>query len=375
MTAAEGHPAPPAVGPLRFHWSISSVTDPTRRSRQHDTLAGIPDFAAHVDFCGLAAAAGIDSVLLAVGLGRPEPFTWAAALAAATERVRFMCAIRPGLIAPAFFVQQVNTAAALTGGRICLNAVVGHSPENRAFGDVLDHDVRYARADEFWRVCHQLWSSDEPVTFRGSFYTLENLRMRTRFAGAEGRSHPEIYFGGNSPQAEQAAANYGSCLLQLPRTPDAMVPSACLLAPHGVDLGMHVSLMLRPTHAEAVTAAGDLVAGLSERSRAVHRGFRGDSDSIAYQTVYALGEASSTWVTPHLWSGAVPYLGAPAIAFVGGPTEITDAIWAYRTAGVAQFMFAGWPDHETLELFAAEVVPALRRREAAEAAAAAGQAG
>ena len=61
-----------------------------------------------------------------------------------------------------------------------------------------------------------------------------------------------------------------------------------------------------------------------------------------------------------------PYLGAPAVAIVGSPQEVADALWAYRDAGVTQFLFMGWPDMTEMSNFHNEVLPRVRTREAAE---------
>ena len=44
----------------------------------------------------------------------------------------------------------------LTGGRVSLNIVAGHSPdEQRYYGDFLTHDERYERTDEFLTICRR----------------------------------------------------------------------------------------------------------------------------------------------------------------------------------------------------------------------------
>ena len=68
-------------------------------------------------------------------------------------------------------------------------------------------------------------------------------------------------------------------------------------------------------------------------------------------------------MTDVLWAGAVPYLGAPAIALVGSPEEITAAIMEYRRIGVSQFLFLGWPDLEEMTFFGREILPLIRRAE------------
>jgi alkanesulfonate monooxygenase len=353
-------PAPP----VRYHWSLSSVDDPLRRSRAYDSLSGVPDLAQHIAFSRLAERCGIDSLLVAIGSGRPEPYSWATALGRATERIRFLCAVRSGLSTPAYFVQQVNTVSALIGGRICLNVVTGHSRENRIYGDFLEHGERYDRNDEFWTVCHALWRRDGPVTFTGKYYQVEAARLNTPFVCPD-RDRPEIFFAGSSARAVTQAAVHADCLFQLAKPPADIAPVAAALAPSGVEVGMQVSMMARPTREEAVRAAVEMVAGLGESSRRVHRELRRGSDSDAYTSVYALADDESYWATPYLWTGAVPVLGAPAGALVGGPAEIADAICQYRGVGVSNFMFVGWPDFETLEFFAQEIMPIVRSREAA----------
>jgi alkanesulfonate monooxygenase len=59
----------------------------------------------------------------------------------------------------------------------------------------------------------------------------------------------------------------------------------------------------------------------------------------------------------------VPYLGAPAIALVGGPEEIATALLEYKAMGITQFLFLGWPDEEELRFFGREILPLVRERE------------
>ena len=66
-----------------------------------------------------------------------------------------------GLIQPAPFVQQINTLSGLIGGRVALNIVAGSSTaEQRGYGDFLEHDDRYARAEEFLHVCKSFWGGE-----------------------------------------------------------------------------------------------------------------------------------------------------------------------------------------------------------------------
>ncbi|QEH38550.1 Alkanesulfonate monooxygenase [Aquisphaera giovannonii] len=349
---------------LRFHWSMSSAGDPYRGALPRASQSGVPDLARLAEFCRTAEACGIESVLTAFGFHRPDPIVLATALAARTDRVSFMVAVRSGVCSPTSFVQQVNTVAAVTGGRICLNVVVGHTPEEqRGYGDFLSHDERYARTDEFLTICRALWESREPVTYEGSYYRVENARLNTPFAPG-GRGGPEIYLGGNSPQAAALAARHASCLIRLPDTPARMRPEVEALREGGTEVALLVSLLVRPTAEEAIEAAGEMVGSLGSRPKQTHRAFRQRSDSVAFTSMLGRAEeADSPWLTPTLWTGAVPYLGAPAVALVGSPEDVASAILEYRSIGVTQFLFMGWPDVEEMTRFARDVAPIVRERE------------
>lgn len=354
--------------PLRFHWSMSSAGETHRGALARSAQTGRPDLEALVRFCRHAEACSVESVLTAFGFHRADPIVLATALGMRTERAKFLVAVRSGVCSPTAFVQQVNSVASVTGGRICLNVVAGHTPEEqRGYGDFLPHDERYARADEFLTVCRALWDSREPVSFRGDYYRVEDARLNLAF-GAEGRTAPEIYVGGNSPQAAELAVKHGDCLLRLPDAPAAMRPSVEAVTSRGTEVGLLVSLVIRDTRAEAVAAAEAMVERLGDRPRQTHRAFRERSDSVAFTSMIGLAEsAEDPWLSPYLWTGAVPLLGAPAVALVGSPEDIAEALREYREIGVTQFLFMGWPDLDEMTRFARDVLPLVRAEERAGA--------
>ena len=88
--------------------------------------------------------------------------------------------------------------------------------------------------------------------------------------------------------------------------------------------------------------------------------------TLAFRSTYRLADSAPEWLTPYLWTGAVSVLGAPAIALVGAYEEIADALFAYREAGVTQFLFMGWPDDDAMSAFGQEILPIVRLRERRE---------
>ena len=92
-----------------------------------------------------------------------------------------------------------------------------------------------------------------------------------------------------------------------------------------------------------------------------------NSVSEAFNSVLELGQREADWLSPNLWVGAVPYLGAPSIALVGSYVEVANIILEYKEIGVSQFLFMGWPDMEEMTYFSNGVLPKVRQGEAAHA--------
>jgi alkanesulfonate monooxygenase len=348
------------VGGLRFHWSLSSVGETMRRTQAQDAMSGAPDLGTHVAFCREAEGCGIESLLMAFGFTRPDPFSWSAALGTQTEHINFLIAIRSGISSPTYFVQQVNTLSVITGGRVFINIVAGRAPgEHRYYGDFLTHDQRYERTDEFWQVCHALWRDDKPVDFAGTHYRVEGARVNTPFASELGR--PEIYLGGSSQQASDLAIRHADCLLTFPDTPARLAQRIRPVLASGTQVGLMVSMIAGSTRDDALAQARALVESAGERARQVHDEVRSRLDSVGFASVYDMADRN-VWPALYLWTGAVPYLGAPSIALVGSADEIAGAIGEYREVGVTQFLFTGHPDLEQMRFFGTEILPRLREQ-------------
>lgn len=351
--------------PLRFHWSLSQAGDKFRRAQARESQTALLSLDEQLKVCRRAEECGIDSMLMAIGFNRPDPALLSVALGLKTEKIKFMVACRSGLLSPTLFVQQVNTASMLINGRICVNMVCGHTPyELNYYGDFLSHDERYERTGEFLTICRGFWGLDEAVNFTGKYYCVKDARINIPFVSDERRA-PEIFLGGNSPQAAALAVEHASCLWRFADTPEKLRPHIEPVLQAGVEVGLLVSLIARPTREEAVRAASSLIEKFGEETRQVHRNFAAKSDSVGFRATYALAseDEASNWLTPYLWAGAVPFLGAPAIALVGSFEEVAEAIWGYQQLGASQFLFMGWPDVDEIAHFGGGVLPLIRSRE------------
>src|SRR6201991_1913687 len=90
------------------------------------------------------------------GVDAPSLDAWstAAALAAVTERLEIMVAVRPTFHAPALLAKQAANIDRISGGRLALNVVSSWwSDEARRYGVKFDqHDDRYARTSEWLEI-------------------------------------------------------------------------------------------------------------------------------------------------------------------------------------------------------------------------------
>lgn len=365
-----------APKPLRFHWSVpgSAGGKGIRGATARADTSALPDVGSHVTFARSAEAAGMDSVLVPIGYYRADPVTMATVMGTETSAVKYMLASRSGLISPTYFVQQVNTLSVLTNGRVSINSVAGHTPEEmRFFGDSLPHDERYRRTEEFWAVCHALWDAPltggEPVNFDGAYYRLRDAQVTVPFRSDE-RTRPEIYLGGNSSEAQRVAIAQADCHLRFADAPERLAPGVAETLRGGIECGLMLSVIVRPTRDEARQAARDLIAAAGEQARDVQRRFRARTDAVGYTSAHEMADREAGengdegWIGPHLWIGAVPYLGPTAISLVGAPEDIADGLFEFSRIGVSQFVFQGRPDLETMIAFGRDVLPIVRAREA-----------
>ena len=350
---------------LRFHWSLSQAGDPWRKTQALRRQSGLLDLEEQIELCRVAERNGIETMLMAFSYTRPDPLILATAIGKATEKIAFLVACRSGVFSPTFFAQQVNTVSALTGGRIAINIVAGHSPKELAYyGDFLDHDERYGRTEEFLDVCSSLWRGEGPVDYDGQYYRIVGGRLKTPFVSPRG-SAPEIFLGGNSRSAEELAIRHADCLFRYPESPEPLRPKARRLVERGTAVGLRVAVLARSSREEALRAAKELQGIAAERAGESRRTFVRQTDSVAFRSTLDLAE-SADWPSPYLWTGVVPYLGEACL--VGSAEDVATALVEYRDVGVSHFLLSGWPDRRELEFFGAEILPRVRRLEGAAGA-------
>jgi alkanesulfonate monooxygenase len=354
---------------LRFHWmlpkggevAMKTVQETSRVLTTESTSpAALPDMEGWIQFAHRAEESGIESVLLSFSRHEPDTILIACAVGQATTKLKFIVAYRLGLMQSTTFVQQVNTLAGLIGGRVALNVVAGSSTEEQhGYGDFLEHDERYARAEEFLGICHAFWRNEGEVDFEGKHCRVARGKLHTPFLAPD-RTSPEIYVSGHSEQAQRLALTRGSSWLRLVDTPEKLRPLVSRFREQGVEVSLRLCVICRSTHEEAVRAAGAILPDeeISKRERAILT--KSDSQTLKH----ALAAADDVgWLDRNLWAGLVPYYGSSAMTLLGSPEELAERFLEYKRIGVTQFVLAGWPKLDEMLIFGREVLPLVRKAE------------
>lgn len=322
--------------------------------------AALPDMEGWARFGRLAEKAGIESVLLSFSRYEPDTMFVACAVGQVTRKLKFIVAYRTGLMQPTIFVQQINTLSGLIEGRLALNVVAGSSTqEQRGYGDFLEHDERYARADEFLKICRAFWDGDHDVSFEGRYCRVEGGDLLTPFIAPD-RTAPEIYVSGHSDQAKQLAVSRGSSWLRLIDTPENLRAQVAEFRAKGIEVSLRLCLICRPTREEAIAAANALKP--DKQIEQEERGILSRSDSQTLKGALATADEVG-WMSKSLYAGLVPYYGSSAITLLGSPAEIAASFLEYKRIGVTQFIISGWPKLEEMVIFGRDVLPLVRRAE------------
>ena len=208
---------------MKFHWFLPTNGGDGRQvlSGGHGVGAGPMGRPASVDYLGQVARSaehlGFEAALTPTGAWCEDAWLSTAMLSSVSERLKFLVAFRPGLTSATLSAQMAATFQNMSRGRLLLNVVTGgESHEQRAYGDFLDKDARYARCGEFLHVVRRLWAG-ETVDFEGEHIHVEGARLQQLPDPV-----PAIYFGGSSPAAGEVAAEHADVYLTWREPPAAV---------------------------------------------------------------------------------------------------------------------------------------------------------
>src|SRR3984957_11332838 len=163
-----------------------------------------------------------------------DAWSTAAALAAVTERLELMVAVRPTFHQPAILAKHAANIDHIAPGRLSLNVVSSWwSDEARRYGvHFEEHDDRYARTGEWLNVVHGAWTEPR-FSFSGRYYTVDETVLVPKPARL-----PTIYAGGESEAAKALISRQCDAYVMHGDPPDRVAPKVADMRARRAALGL-----------------------------------------------------------------------------------------------------------------------------------------
>lgn len=256
-------------------------------------------------------------------------------LADHTQRIHFGPLVAPvSFRDPTILARQATALDDLSGGRMILGVGAGwQEREHAMFGHELgDIPTRIARLEEGLEILIRLLRSDEPVTYHGHFFQLQDALILPRPQRAGG---PPILIGGTGEKRTlPLVARYADIWNALMVSPDEFRA-----------LSSRLDELLQAEGRPPSAVRRTLMTNLT---------FAPDRESLARRLHLADAGGSSL-------DDAVASVHATRKNIVGTPEMVREQIAVYAAAGVEEIMMQ-WldlDDIEGLRAFAQTVLPSL----------------
>src|SRR6195952_4474661 len=147
------------------------------------------------------------------------------AMSRVTRHIGFGLTYSSTFMHPYYMARLMNSLDHVTNGRIAMNLVTSTRKSDAAnfgFDELMEHNARYERMEEFTDVCRMLWDSTEPDAMLWDFATgrvtdparVHDVKHEGRFFKVEGplntppspQGRPVLIQAGGSPRGIRASA-------------------------------------------------------------------------------------------------------------------------------------------------------------------------
>ncbi len=357
---------------MKILWFIPTHGDARYLGTQLGARAASFDYFKQVAIA--ADSLGYEGVLLPTGRSCEDSWILASSLIDVTRRLKFLVALRPGLMQPAQTARMAATLDRISGGRLMVNLVTGgDAQELEGDGLFLPHAQRYELSREClgsWRELLARSQGGAPLDYEGKHLQVRGARL---LFPPRQRPYPPLFFGGSSEEAHELAAEQLDTYLSWGEPPAAVAAKLADIraraARHGRSLsyGIRLHVIVRETEVAAWAAAAALISHLDEATVAAAQQKFAQMDSVGQRRMAALhgGRFNKTdvrqglEVSPNLWAGVGLVRGGAGTALVGNPQQVADRIKEYAALGLEYFILSGYPHLEEAHRFAELVFPLL----------------
>ena len=289
------------------------------------------------------------------GVNAPSLDAWstAAALAAVTQSLELMIAVRPTFHNPALLAKQASNIDHISNGRVSLNVVSSWwEEEARMYGVAFEkHDDRYARTAEWLDVVDGVWSQDN-FSFSGKYHRIENNVLQPKPVS---KPRPTIYAGGESEAAKNLIAQKCDAYVMHGDPPERIAAKIADMSERRARLNLPPLLFGVSGYACVRDNEGAVKKEL-ERITDVKQNAAGYANYRQWLNGTQLEHSMS------IEEYSVSNRGLRS-ALVGTPAQVQEQVGRFESAGVNLLLLQLSPQLEEMERFSAAVirqrVPAL----------------
>jgi alkanesulfonate monooxygenase len=337
---------------------------------------GTPTGGRPLDFDYLRqVAAAVDSLgyhgaLLPTGRSCEDAWVTASSLIGETRRMRFLVAVRPGLISPTLAARMAATFDRLSNGRILINVVTGGDPVELAGDGVFEaHSDRYEITDEFLHIWRSILADRGEVNFEGKHLRVQGAKSIFK---AVQSPYPPLYFGGSSAAGIEVAARHVDYYLTWGEPPaqvaDKIAVAREAASRHGRELrfGIRLHVIVRESEEEAWADADRLISHLTDETVATAQATLTRQDSTGQRRMLELQKQSNgrrtreaLEISPNLWAGVGLVRGGAGTALVGSADAVASRMLEYHELGIETFILSGYPHLEEAYRVAELLFPRL----------------
>ena len=276
-----------------------------------------------------------------------EAWSTAAALAAVTEHLEIMVAVRPTFHQPALLAKQAANIDLIAPGRLSLNVVSSWwRDEATKYGLHFEqHDDRYARTREWLDVVTNVWKQDH-FSYDGKYYQVADNVLQPKPAKA-----PFIYAGGESEAAKDLISTQCDGYVMHGDSPE--------------QIGARIADMRRRREQKGLPPMKFGVAGYTI-VRETEQEVKKELDRITDVKASAAGyDNYQQWLAGtqleqqvSLQDYSVSNRGLRT-GLTGTPAQLQDRIGAFESVGVDFFLLQASPQLEEMERFSESVIQVL----------------
>ncbi|MBA4536581.1 LLM class flavin-dependent oxidoreductase [Bacillus aquiflavi] len=286
-----------------------------------------------------------------------EAWSTASALAAVTEKIEILTAIRPGFHNPAVIAKMAANIDHISNGRFTLNIVSAWwEEEAKQYGGIFTkHNERYDRTEEFIEILKGLWTQ-QSFRYDGEFYQIENAHLEPKPIQ---HPYPTLYAGGESERGKQAIVNQCDAYVMHGGTVDEIALKIADMKERRANagkepfqqFGMAAYVICRDSEKEAQQEL--------QRITNVKKSASGYAGFVDFTTKSKLEKQVTLMDYSVSNRGLRPNL-------IGTPLQIAERIHAYEKVGLDLLILQFSPQLEEMERFAKDVIPLIKEKSSVE---------